>query len=35
LLGPLPEIPWWADEEEWIAVERAAVRQTSQSEAAD
>src|SRR3954462_1919420 len=21
LLGPLPEAPWWADEDEWIAVE--------------
>ena len=26
VLGPLPEVPWWADEEEWIAVERAALR---------
>ena len=35
LLGPLPEIPWWADEEEWIAVERTGTRRTAQSEAAD
>jgi hypothetical protein len=34
LLGPLPEVPWWADEDEWIAVEQAALR-GSESEAAD
>jgi hypothetical protein len=35
VLGPLPEIPWWAEEEEWIAVERAAMRRNQHAEAAD
>jgi len=37
-LGPLPEIPWWAEEEEWIEAEQAALRvqiRTVESEAAD
>ena len=28
VLGPLPEVPWWADEEEWIAVEQRTLRRT-------
>ena len=37
-LGPLPEIPWWAEEEEWIEAEQAAARsyvRAVESEAAD